>query len=272
MARSRDIELADDIDNAAKALAVTDTLIGTALRLLTEQTLKNSPALKTLARVLDQVSWAKVSKGSDEAWLNFYEDFLAVYDSALRRKTGSYYTPPEVVQAMVRLTDEALRAPGRYNLARGLAATSVHIADPAVGSGTFPLAILRKIAATIEHFDTEGAVGGALTAAAKRLYGFELQFGPYAVAQLRLNAEMLALGAQGTPQLFVTDTLADPFADKETGQGIYKEISKSRLEAAKIKREAPITVVIGNPPLQRQGQWEGGMGREWKRKRCGQTR
>ncbi|USA63071.1 N-6 DNA methylase (plasmid) [Qipengyuania citrea] len=257
MARSKDIELTPDLDEAAKELSQSATLIGTALRLLTEQTLRNSPALKTLARVLDAVSWAQVSKGDAEAWINFYENFLQVYDKALRRKTGSYYTPPEVVQAMVRLTDEALKAPGRYGLARGMADPKVHIADPAVGSGTFPLAILRRIAETVEHFDTAGAVGGALTEAAKRLYGFELQFGPYAVAQLRLLAEMQSLGATGTPQLFVTDTLADPFADKETGQGIYKEISKSRLAAAKVKREAPITVVIGNPPYKDKAKGKG---------------
>ncbi|MCP9221490.1 N-6 DNA methylase [Erythrobacter sp. LQ02-29] len=267
MARSRDIALTPDLDDAARELSQSATLIGTALRLLTEQTLRNSPALKTLARVLDAVSWAQVSRGDPEAWINFYENFLSVYDNALRRKTGSYYTPPEVVQAMVRLTDEALKAPGRYGLARGLADTAVHIADPAVGSGTFPLAILRSIAATVEHFDTAGAVPGAITEAAKRLYGFELQFGPYAVAQLRLLAEMQTLGASGAPQLFVTDTLADPFADKETGQGIYKEISKSRLAAAKVKREAPITVVIGNPPYKDKangkGAWiENGSGNE----------
>ncbi len=258
MARSRDIDLTPDLDDAAKELAQSATLIGTALRLLTEQTLRNSPALKTLARVLDEVSWEDVSKGDPEAWINFYENFLQVYDKALRRKTGSYYTPPEVVRAMVRLCDEALRAPGRYGLARGLADPKVHIADPAVGSGTFPLAILRNIAETVEHFDTAGAVGGAITEAAKRLYGFELQFGPYAVAQLRLLAEMQTLGATGTPQLYVTDTLADPFADTETGQGIYKEISKSRLAAAKVKREAPITVVIGNPPYKDKANGKGG--------------
>ncbi len=288
MARSRNIELTPDLDEAAKELSETATLIGTALRLLTEQTLRNSPALKTLARVLDKVSWAQVSKGDPEAWINFYENFLSVYDNALRRKTGSYYTPPEVVRAMVRLTDEALRAPGRYGLARGLADPKVHIADPAVGSGTFPLAILRRIAETVEHFDTAGAVGGAVTEAAKRLYGFELQFGPYAVAQLRLTgeatdlllrqkkAEMLAEGAAGeevadlkpdkamlkqassmVPRLFVADTLADPFADKETGQGIYKEISKSRLAAAQVTREAPITVVIGNPPYKNEAKGKG---------------
>jgi type I restriction-modification system DNA methylase subunit len=89
-----------------------------------------------------------LSKGKPDAWLYFYEDFLEVYDNALRKKTGSYYTPPEVVQAMVRLTDEALRDPALFGRHEGLAAKDVTIADPATGTGTFLLGVLRKIAET----------------------------------------------------------------------------------------------------------------------------
>lgn len=256
MAKSKDIALDDGLDAVARELSQTNTLIGTALRLLTEQDLHLGPALDTLTRVLDVVVWSEVSKGDAEAWLNFYEDFLEVYDNDLRKKTGSYYTPPEVVQAMVRLCDEALRS-SRYGLPRGLAASNLHIADPAVGSGTFPLAILRRIAETIGHDEGEGSVGGAITEAAKRLYGFELQFGPFAVAQLRLTAEMMEFGASGTPQLFVTDTLADPNADVESGTGIYREISKSQRAANEVKRSAPITVVIGNPPYKEGARGKG---------------
>jgi len=256
MAKSKAIDLDDGLDAVAKELSESNTLIGTALRLLTEQDLHLGPALDTLTRVLDVVVWSEVSKGDAEAWLNFYEDFLEVYDNDLRKKTGSYYTPPEVVQAMVRLCDEALRS-SRYGLPRGLADGGVHIADPAVGSGTFPLAILRKIAETIAKDEGEGSVGGAITEAAKRLYGFELQFGPFAVAQLRLTAEMMEFGASGTPQLFVTDTLADPNADVESGTGIYREISKSQRAANEVKRSAPITVIIGNPPYKEKARGKG---------------
>lgn len=258
MARSKNIELAQGLDTVARELSKTNTLIGTALRLLTEQELNLGPALNTLTRVLDAVAWAEVSKGKPEAWLDFYEDFLEVYDKELRKLTGSYYTPPEVVEAMVRLCDEALRSPSRYGLARGLADGNLHIADPAVGSGTFPLAIIRKIAETIEHFDTAGAVGAAVGEAAERLYGFELQFGPYAVAQLRLAAELIELGASGSPNLYVTDTLADPHEDVERGQGIYREISKSQRQANAVKRNSPITVVIGNPPYKEKAKGRGG--------------
>jgi hypothetical protein len=257
MAKSRKLTLADGLDDVAKALGKTDTLIGTALRLLTEQDLSLGPSLATMVRVLDVVDWDVIAKGDPEAWLYFYEDFLGIYDNRLRKLTGSYYTPPQVVQTMVRLCDEALRSSKRFGVAQGLASNQVHIADPAMGSGTYLLAILRAIAESVGKDQGEGAVPGAVSDAAKRIYGFEIQFGAYAVAELRLLAEMIALHADGTPGLFVTDTLSDPFADIESGTGIYKEISNSRRAANKIKREQPITVVIGNPPYKEKAKGKG---------------
>ncbi|PNQ73189.1 DNA methyltransferase [Erythrobacter sp. SAORIC-644] len=265
MAKSKDMSLAGGLDHVAKELGKANTLIGTALRLLTEQDLNLGPALDTLTRVLDEVSWAKVSKGDPEAWLYFYENFLEVYDNKLRKLTGSYYTPPEVVRTMVRLCDEALKSP-RFGIADGLAGKDVHIVDPATGSGTFLLGTIERIKATIEaNHGGPGAVAPMMEDVAGRLIGFELQFGAFAVAQLRMLAEMLEIGADATPRLFVTDTLGDPYADIESGQGIYREISKSRTEANKVKRSEPITVVIGNPPYKNaaggKGAWiENGSG------------
>ncbi|MDZ4391398.1 type ISP restriction/modification enzyme [Cypionkella sp.] len=272
MARAQDIPLDKGIAHAALALRDTNTLIGTALRLLTDdpQTQKAlSTATSTLTRVLHEVHWPTLSKGKPDAWLYFYEDFLEVYDNALRKKTGSYYTPPEVVQAMVRLTDEALRDPALFGRHEGLAAKDVTIADPATGTGTFLLGVLRKIAETVADDQGAGAVGPALGAAAHRLIGFELQFGPFAVAQLRLMAEMRALmgaaatgtGAGGNlpqPRLYVTDTLGDPFAAQTGFSTMLAPIGNSRKEANAIKRDEPITVVIGNPPYKEKAKGRGG--------------
>jgi hypothetical protein len=257
MAKSKGLSLADGLDRVAKELGKSNTLIGTALDLLTRQDLSLGPSLDTLTRVFDVVDWNVIAKGDPEAWLYFYEDFLEVYDSKLRKQTGSYYTPPEVVQTMVRLCDEALRSSDRFAVPLGLASPEVHIADPATGSGTFLLAVLRAIAASVTADVGAGQVAGAITDAAKRLYGFELQFGAFAVAQLRLLAEMIDLGADGTPEMFVTDTLSDPHAPFESGQGIYREISKSQRQAGEIKRAQPITVVIGNPPYKEKAKGKG---------------
>jgi predicted helicase len=157
VARARDIPLSSGIEKAADELRKSNSLIGTALRLLTEDS-SNQEALKTslrtLTRVLDAVDWHTISKDKPDAWLYFYEEFLEVYDNALRKRTGSYYTPPEVVSAMVNLVDEALRGP-LFERPAGFAAPDVVVADPAVGTGTFLLGVLRRIAAIVTD-DTLG--------------------------------------------------------------------------------------------------------------------
>ena len=263
VARARDISLSGGTEKAAQELKKSNSLIGTALRLLTEDT-SNQEALKTslgtLARVLDAVNWHTISKDKPEAWLYFYEDFLEVYDNALRKRTGSYYTPPEVVSAMVNLVDEALRGP-LFERPAGFAAADVIVADPAVGTGTFLLGVLRRIAATVAEDQGAGAVRGAIEAAAKRIIGFEIQFGPFAVAQLRLIAELQALmNAPPLPELrlFITDTLGNPFIEEERLGQTYEPIAISRRAANKVKKEERITVVIGNPPYKEKAEGRGG--------------
>ena len=263
VARARDISLEKGIEAAAQELKQSNSLIGTALRLLTENS-SNQEALKTslgtLTRVLDAVNWHTISKDKPEAWLYFYEDFLEVYDNTLRKRTGSYYTPPEVVSAMVNLVDECLRGP-LFERAQGLAAHDVVVADPAVGTGTFLLGVLRRIAETVENDQGAGAVRAEIEAAAKRVIGFELQFGPFAVAQLRLIAELQAL-MQKSPlpdlRLYITDTLGNPFVEEEWLPQVYEPVAKSRREANEVKNKQPITVVIGNPPYQDGAEGRGG--------------
>jgi len=265
MARARDIVLADGLDRVARELRHTNTLIGTALRLLTDDA-DNEAALKTslatLTRVLDAVHWLAVGKGNPEAWLYFYEDFLSVYDNDLRKKTGSYYTPPEVVRAMVRLVDEALRSGERFALPDGLASPDVAIADPATGTGTFLLGVLRRIAQTTAADQGPGAVPAVVEAAVSRLIGFEMQFGPFAVAQLRLLAELRTLlddpDAVPATRLFVTDTLGNPYAEEEYLPQILMPLGESRRRANAIKRQEKITVVIGNPPYKEKAKGLGG--------------
>ncbi len=170
---------------------------------------------------------------------------------------------------MVKLVDEALRGP-LFERIGGFAASDVTVADPAVGTGTFVLGVLRRIAETVSKDQGEGAVRGAIEAAAKRIIGFELQFGPFAVAQLRIMAEMQSLMTTDDdkkkkkmpvlpdPRLYITDTLGNPFVEEEYLPQAMEPVARSRKEANKIKREEKITVVIGNPPYKNQAAGDGG--------------
>lgn len=265
MARSQDIRLSEGLDRVALTLRRTNALIGTALRVLTDDvdeqaTLKTS--LDTLIRVLDVVHWPSISKGDPEAWLYFYEHFLSVYDNALRRRTGSYYTPPEIVTAMVRLVDEALRDGRRFGVVDGLASPDVTLVDPAMGTGTFLLGVLQRISRRIGDDQGEGAVPGVIRATLARLIGFEIQFGPFAVAQLRLTAEVLDLARASADhvglRLYLTDALGNPNEEDEYIPHMLSPLAQSRRDANLIKRAEPIFVVIGNPPYKERARGLGG--------------
>lgn len=260
MARARGVTLSQGLDHAARDLRATDSLIGTALGFLTANPSTLSTSLKTLARVLDAVDWNVISKGDEDAWLYFYEFFLETYDNKLRKLTGSYYTPPEVVRAMVRLTDDALRDPTRFDLPGGLRADGVVVLDPAVGTGTYLLGILRHVAELVERDLGAGAVPGVVDDVSKRLIGFELQFGPFVVAQLRLLSELVQLTRRNDVQsrLFITDTLSDPQETRTRLPSLFAPLTDSYEEANRIKGEEPITVVIGNPPYKEKAKGRGG--------------
>jgi len=262
MARAQGIRLSGELHNVARQLARGNSLIGTALGVLTDDA-ENQAALQTslgtLTRVLDAVDWGTISKGNPDAWLYFYEDFLEVYDNALRKKTGSYYTPPEVVGSMVNLVDETLR--GRFGLHAGLASPEVTIADPAVGTGTFVLGVLRKIAEAVEADEGAGSVPAAVSAAVSRIVAFEIQLGPFAVAQLRILAEIANHTGSllpPPPRMFVADTLSDPHGEPGWLPAILAPIAESRRMANQIKLRERITVVIGNPPYKDKAKGLGG--------------
>ena len=124
------------------------------------------------------------------------------------------------------------------------------------------LGVLRRIAEATEADQGPGAVPGVVEAALSRLIGFEIQFGPFAVAQLRILAELQSLleDPKATPsmRLFVTDTLGNPYVEEEYIPQILMPLGESRRHANEIKRQEKITVVIGNPPYKEKAKGLGG--------------
>ena len=123
------------------------------------------------------------------------------------------------------------------------------------------LGVLRHIAAIVAADEGSGAVGPAIQAAMQRIVAFELQLGPFAVAQLRVLAEAVELtgmAAPPLPRMFVTDTLSDPHDDGGNFPGFLAPIGRQRRAANRIKRDEPIMVVIGNPPYKEKAQGRGG--------------
>ena len=183
--------------------------------------------------MLDAVDWPTISKDKPEAWLYFYEDFLEVYDNTLRKRPAPTTRRRRSSRPMVRLVDEALarsalRAPARA-LLRPTSTWPTRRSAPArscwASSGALP--------STVDEDQGAGAVRGAIEAAAKRLIAFEMQLGPFAVAQLahdRRNAGADEVAEQSHAEdpdlrMFITDTLGNPVCRGGMAAAVYEPIA-----------------------------------------------
>lgn len=262
LALSEGIDLGSSpIRDVAKQLESHHTLMGKALNLLTEH-VENTPtwtAIEIIVRVLDAADWVRLQASGDLLYLHLYEDFLASYDPEKRRKSGSYYTPVPVVDAMVRLTDTALKE--YLGKPEGLRNPNVSIVDPAMGTGTYPLSVLRHVSSAAKAQYGKGAGPEAVSSAVARLFGIELQSGPFSVGELRITAAIHELEATMPStglNLYVADTLEDPqSAGEEQLSYTAQLVARQRQLANKMKRERNIQVCIGNPPYKDHA---GGMG------------
>lgn len=241
-------------------LGVEHSLMGRALQLLIDDVAADfKVTLDILVTVVGAVRWDRIRTSRRDVYLYLYEEFLAEYDDDLRQASGTYYTPGELVDSMVRLTQDVLV--DYLGIPDGFASDEVFTIDPAMGTGTFLQSIVETVRRHTEEDQGPGAVPGALTQLAGRLAGFEIQMGPFAVAELRVSELFAAAGATLPAdglKLYVTDTLDDPTADETQIASGLQTIAKSRKRANALKRDRKVNVVIGNPPYRELASGKGG--------------
>lgn len=200
---------------------------------------------------------------AEDAVQYFYEPFLEAFDPELRKELGVWYTPREVVQYMVARVDAVLRE--ELGLADGLADENVYVLDPCCGTGAYLVEVIKRIDETLRAGGTDALHAADLKAAAlKRVFGFEIMPAPFVVAHLQLGLLLQRLGAplagtvpdeqvrEGIEErvgVYLTNALTGwEGRDDEHQRPIFPEMDAERTLADRVKREAPILVVIGNPP------------------------
>ena len=238
---------------AVDALQREHGLLAEALQLLEVQVVRDElrMAIELLERAIQAVDSAKLGQ-SEDPWLYFYEQFLGAYDPQLRKDRGVYYTPVEVVRAQVTLAGELLRT--RFGKTLAFADDDVVVLDPAVGTGTYPLAVLDHASGAVQQRLGLGAVPEKLTDLASRLYAFEVLVGPYSVAHLRLSQSFKNAGVTGkTPRIYLTDTLESPnYPPPFTSHLLQAELTEERKRALDVKKDVRVFVCLGNPPYDRE--------------------
>lgn len=218
--------------------------------------------------------------------IHFYETFLAEYDPKLRKARGVWYTPEPVVNFIVRTVDDILKT--HFKLPQGLADTSktkviyettepgskgklvkkeqtlhrVQILDPATGTGTFLAQTIRHIYQS-NFANMQGAWPAYVSEhLIPRLNGFELLMTSYAMAHLKLDMLLTETGYKTEAnserlRIYLTNSLEEHHPD--TGTLFASWLSTEANEANHIKRDAPVMVVMGNPPYSghssNKGEW-----------------
>ncbi|HWY60798.1 MAG TPA: N-6 DNA methylase [Rhizomicrobium sp.] len=193
-----------------------------------------------------------------DPFVYFYEDYLKAYDKDMRKARGVYYTPPPIVNFIVRAVDDILK--DSFGIKNGLADHKrVTVLDFACGTGTFLLEAFQRIFENIGGADSARAGLVVRDHILKNIYGFEYLIAPYTIAHLKLSQ---FLKDRGHPlkdkdrlQVFLTNTL-EPIEPQPT---FLLPAITQEVKAAQDVKDKPILVVTGNPPYsghsKNKGEW-----------------
>jgi len=215
-------------------------------------------AVADVRNILHQ--YFKEGKGSDPIF-HFYETFLAEYNPQERERRGVYYTPEPIVSYIVHSLNIVLKE--RFARQDGFATQSVTVLDPAGGTLTF-LAEAARLA--VEEFVSKYGEGSKAKFIEdhilKHFFAFELMMAPYAAGHLKMGYLLEELGHKLSGderfQFYLTNTLEMGELAQTSLPGMASLSEESQL-AAKVKKERPILVILGNPPYSghsaNKGEW-----------------
>ncbi len=181
-----------------------------------------------------------------------YEDFYTAYNPRAADRLGVVYTPNEIVDFIIRGSEQLLQR----HFGRSLADANVRILDPATGTGTFITNLINYLPLDRLNYKYENEV-----------FANEVAILPYYIANL--NIEYTYKERTGDylefPNLSFVDTLdnmgwvgksvrADVLRDQ--GDMFIGGLSEENLARVKRQNETPISVIIGNPPYNaNQSNW-----------------
>ncbi len=282
--------------DAAREIPKTNPFLRKLFGAITGTDIEDEPFIgfvDDLAQLLAQTDMSAVLQDfgkrtrQEDPIVHFYETFLNAYDPKLRELRGVYYTPEPVVSYIVRSADHILKTD--FACSNGLADTSktthitkdgeqteesprVLILDPACGTGTFLYSVINHIREGYQRSGNAGMWSGYVKEhLLPRIFGFELLMAPYAMAHLKLGMQLAGLDLPEADRtrwayqfdsderlgIYLTNTLEQAVKQSQILFGGY--ISNEANEAAKIKQDFPVMVILGNPPYSghsaNTGEW-----------------
>jgi predicted helicase len=160
---------------------------------------------------------------------NIYERFFQGFAVKTADKHGIVYTPQPIVEFMINSVEHLLKQ--EFNLS--LSSPNVHILDPFVGTGNFIVHILNKLnPLKIEQkYKNE-------------IHCNEINLLPYYIASVNIEHAYFEKTNEYLP--FEGICLVDTFETLDSTQ--IQLFNSENTERVKKQKNAPIFVIIGNPP------------------------
>lgn len=204
---------------------------------------RNRKSASRSLRARDEEEWRLFSR---DPFIYFYEDYLAKYDDSLRKCRGVYYTPPPVVNFIVRAIDDTLK--NVFGSRDGLGDHKrVTVLDFACGTGTFIVEIIERI---VENVGASSAKVDLLIKehVLKNIFAFEYLIAPYTIAHLKLaqylEDRQIHIGEDDRFNILLTNTLER----LEPQRNLLLPALSDETEKALSVKNKPILVITGNPP------------------------
>ncbi len=179
-------------------------------------------AIEKAARTIDDFA-------QKQQFLNtVYEKFFQGFSVKVADTHGIVYTPPQIVNFMVKSVEQILEK----EFGRTLSDKGVQILDPFVGTGNFIVHIMREMKKTALRYKFEN-----------ELHCNEVMLLPYYIASMNIEHEYLDLTGEYIPYegICLVDTfqLDEPQTDFFTAENTARVLKQ---------KKADIFVIIGNPP------------------------
>lgn len=200
---------------------------------LTSQSFSRHEFLKSLDRFYGAIETTAATIedfSQKQSFLNtVYEKFFQGFSVKVADTHGIVYTPQPIVQFMVRSVQEILRR----EFGRSISDEGVQIIDPFVGTGSFIVRIMREMQKSKLPYKY-----------ANELHCNEVMLLPYYIACM--NIEHAYYELTGTYKPFEGICLVDTFELAEGKQ--FQLLTEENTARVKRQQNAPIFVIIGNPP------------------------
>jgi predicted helicase len=211
----------------------------TMLDLLETQSIEKDT--ETLKKFYDSVKMRAAgidnAEGKQRIIIELYDKFFKTAFPKMVEKLGIVYTPVEVVDFIIHSVNDVLKK----EFDRSLSDENIHILDPFTGTGTFITRLLQS--GLIAKKDLTRKYQ-------QEIHANEIVLLAYYIAAVNIeNAYHDAIG-QTEYQAFDGICLTDTFqlGESDESEKLFSEMFPQNSERVQKQKDAPLRVIIGNPP------------------------